>query len=123
MAKEGSAAVTAYIAAAPKQAQPHLKELRALLKEVVPDAVEAVKWGAAVFQEKRILFAYAAFKDHINFVPTRPVLELFKKELKDQTCTAGSLQLPYDKPLPKKLIQRMAEARAQDLQENDARWM
>jgi hypothetical protein len=37
--------------------------------------------GAPAFEEKRILFSFAAFKSHLNFMPTAPALEHFKAEL------------------------------------------
>lgn len=112
-----------YIDAAPKDGQKMLHELRALLKEVAPEAKEAIKWGSPVFEEKRILFAFSAFKSHVNFMPTRTTLEHFKKELEGYTTGKDTIQLPYDQPLPKALIRQVAEFRARDVRENDARWM
>lgn len=112
-----------YIDAAPKQAQVKLHEIRAILKKVVPNANEVLKWGSPVFEEKRILFAYAAFKSHLSFMPTPSSLAPFKKELATYTTGKGSIQFPYDKPLPKTLIRKIAGHRAKDVRENDARWM
>jgi len=115
--------VDEYLAAAPPAAQEHLRELRALLREVVPQATEAVKWGSPVFEEKRILFAYTAFKSHLNFMPTRSTLERFREDLAGYTTGKDTIQFPYDKPLPKELIRKIAAYRAWDVRENDARWM
>src|SRR5688572_24831492 len=115
--------VNEYIAAAPKEAQEKLKEIRSILKEVAPDAKETLKWGNPVFEEKRILFAYAAFKSHLNFMPTPSSLEPFKEELSHYKTGMGSIQFPYDQPLPKTLIRKIAAYRAKDVRENDARWM
>jgi uncharacterized protein YdhG (YjbR/CyaY superfamily) len=115
--------VDEYIAAAPEQAQDKLRELRALLKEVAPQATETIKWGYPVLEEKRILFSYAAFKSHINFMPTGPALKQFKKELAAYATGQDTLQLPYDKPLPKELIRKIAAYRAKEVRENDAHWM
>src|SRR5690606_37177644 len=115
--------IDAYIEAAPKEAQEKLREMRAILKEVVPNATEAIKWGSPVFEEKRILFAFTAHKTHLNFMPTHASLEPFKEELAGYTTGAETIQFPYDKPLPKALIQKIAAHRAKDVRENDARWM
>jgi uncharacterized protein YdhG (YjbR/CyaY superfamily) len=115
--------VDEYIAAAPEQAQDKLRELRALLKEVAPQATEAIKWGYPVLEEKRILFSYAAFKSHINFMPTGPALKQFKKELAAYKTGQDTLQLPYDKPLPTELIRKIAAYRAKEVREHDAHWM
>lgn len=115
--------VAEYINAAPKEAQGKLNEIRAILKKVAPNATEAIKWGSPVFEEKRILFAYSAFKSHLNFMPTRSSLKPFEKELSAYTTGKDTIQFPYNKPLPKGLIRRIAAFRAKDVRENDARWM
>ena len=115
--------VEEYIKAAPKEAQEKLREIRDILKKVAPNATEALKWGAPVFEEKRILFAYTAFKSHLNFMPTQSSLEPFKKELADYKTGKDTIQFPYGKPLPKMLIRKIAAYRAKDVRENDARWM
>ena len=115
--------VDEYINAAAKEAQEKLREIRAILKTIAPNATENLKWGNPVFEENRILFAYAAFKSHMNFMPTPSALEPFKKELSDYKTGKGTIQFPYDKPLPKTLIKKIAAYRAKDVRENDARWM
>ena len=115
--------VDEYIQAAPKEAQEKLRELRDILKKVAPDATEGLKWGSPVFEENRILFAYTAFKSHLNFMPTQSSLEPFKKELADYKTGKDTIQFPYDKPLPKMLIRKIAAYRAKDVRENNARWM
>ena len=115
--------VTEYINAAPKEAQKKLREMREILKKVVPNAKESLKWGSPVFEEKRILFAYAAFKSHLNFMPTHSAMEPFKEELAKYTTGKDTIQFPYDKPLPKLLIRKIAVFRAKEVREKDARWM
>ncbi|MEO7990014.1 MAG: DUF1801 domain-containing protein [Chryseolinea sp.] len=115
--------VTEYINAAPKEAQKNLQELRAILKAVVPNAKETIKWNSPILEEKRILFAYSAFKSHINFMPTHSSLEPFKEALSNYKTGKDTIQFPHDKPLPKTLIRKIAAYRARDVRENDARWM
>ncbi|MBI4137468.1 DUF1801 domain-containing protein [Candidatus Roizmanbacteria bacterium] len=115
--------VDEYIRSAPKQAQATLRELRELLKEVVPYAEEGIKWGSPVFIEKRILFAYTAHKSHVNFMPTHSSLEPFKKELSEYKTGKDTIQFHYGKPLPEDLIKKIAMYRVKDVRENDALWM
>lgn len=112
-----------YISAAPKQAQEKLLELRSILKKVAPNAKEAIKWGSPVLEEKRILFAYSAFKSHLNFMPTRSTVDVFREELTNYTTGKDTIQFPYDQPLPEELIRKIAAHRAWDVRENDSRWM
>ena len=55
--------------------------------------------------------------------PTPAALKVFKKELSEYKTGKGSVQFPYDKPLPKNIIKKLAAYRAKDVKENDARWM
>ena len=115
--------VDEYISVAPKEAQEKLHELRSILKKVVPNATETLKWGSPVFEERRILFAYTAYKSHLNFMPTKSTLDAFKEELAAYTTGKDTIQFPYGKPLPKSLIRKIAAYRAKDVKENNARWM
>ena len=108
MPKKNPTTVDEYIEVAPEQAQEKLREIRAILKKVVPGAIESLKWGSPVFEEKRILFSYSAHKSHLNFSPTGPAMEPFKEELAMLKTGKDTIQFPYDKPLPKALIRKIA---------------
>ena len=103
--------VAAYIRAAPREGQPHLRRLYALLRKVAPDAEATIKWGTPFFIEPRFLFAFSAHKAHLNFTPMAAGLNPFRKELKGYKATKQMLQVPYDKPLPEALIRKIARAR------------
>ena len=115
--------VDQYIQAAPEHARQKLSELRSLLKSVAPNASEDLKWGRPVLIEKRILFSYAAFKNHITWMPTGPALIPFSEELSTFKTGKDTIQFPYDQPLPEELIKKIAAFRYRDVMENDARWM
>lgn len=123
MAKSKPASISDYIDSAPEYAREKLKQLHELLESVAPKATQGIKWGYPVYEENRILFSFSAHKDHMNFMPTRRALEPFKKELEKYVTGKDTLQLPYDKPIPKTLIRKIATYRAKDVRENDARWM
>lgn len=123
MSKPKITTVEAYLAAAPAHAQAKLCEMRSVLQDIAPNATEAIKWGQPVLIEKRILFSYAAFKDFIRFMPTGPSLEPFRDELTSYKTGQDTIQFRYDQPLPRKLIEKIASHRHQDVLENDAKWM
>ena len=123
MAADKPSTVEEYINGKPKEVQGKLNEIRAILKTVAPKAKEVIKWGSPMFEENRILFSYSAFKSHLNFMPTRKTLDHFRKELEDYQTGKDTIQFPYDKPLPKGLIRRIATYRAKQVRERDARWM
>ncbi|MGB3799390.1 MAG: DUF1801 domain-containing protein [Lewinella sp.] len=99
-----------------------LTELRLLLRSVAPDAMECLKWGQPVFEQGTILFAYAAHKKHLSFVPTGPSLEPFAEELQGFKRAKDSFHIPYDRPLPADLIRRIATHRLEDVTERGAKW-
>jgi uncharacterized protein YdhG (YjbR/CyaY superfamily) len=121
--KAKPANIPEYIDAAPPEARAHLRGIYAVLKKAAPKAAEAIKWRVPVFEENRILFAFGAFKDHLNFMPTIPVMEAFRKDLAKFKTGKGTVQLPYDRPLPKALIRKMALLRVKELREKDVKWM
>lgn len=122
MPRSTAATVPAYIEAAAKQAQPHLRELRTLLRRAAPSATEAIKWGSPVLEEGRILFAYSAHRAHLNFMPTGSSLEPFREELGGYKTGKDTIQLPYDQPIPKQLIRKIARHRINNVKAG-ARWM
>ena len=114
--------VDEYINAAPAEARKKLREMRACIREVAPDAEEGLKWSMPAFSYKRILVTYAAHKNHIGFYPTPSGVKAFSKELAGFTTAAGSIQFPLDKPLPLPLIRKIAEFRVRESREQDAKW-
>jgi uncharacterized protein YdhG (YjbR/CyaY superfamily) len=119
MASKRPTTIAAYIKAAPREGQPHLRRLYAILKSVAPEAEETIKWGTPFFVEPRFLFAFSAHKAHLSFTPMAGGLEPFRKELEQHKTTKGMLQIPYDKPLPEDLVRSIAERRLRDVRKRD----
>jgi len=115
--------IAEYITAAPVEAREKLHEIYAILKKVAPDAKETLKWGSPVFEEKRILFSFSAFKSHLNFMPTHSSMEPFKQELEEYKTGNDTIQFPYNKSLPVNLIRKIAAFRIREVRENGALWM
>lgn len=124
MASQRPATIAEYIRAAPREGQPHLRRLYAILKSVAPEAEEAIKWGTPFFVEPRFLFAFSAHKAHLNFAPMAAGLEPFRKELEKHKTTRNFLQIPYNEPLPEDLIRKIAEQRLRTVRErgDDTFW-
>ena len=112
------ATIAEYIRNAPDAAQPHLERLYAILKDVAPDAQEAIKWGTPFFVEPRFLFAFSAHKAHASFAADE-ALEAFRDELRGHQTTKHTLKLPYAEPLPEALIRRIAEYRVRQVSGRD----
>ena len=119
MASKRPTTIAEYIRAAPRAGQPHLRRLYAILKSVAPEAEETIKWGTPFFVEPRFLFAFSAYKAHLDFAPSEAALQAFREELAKHKTTKNYLQIPYDKPLPANLIRRIAKYRLRAVRERD----
>ena len=124
MASKRPTTIAGYIRAAPRDGQPHLRRLYAILKSVAPEAQEAIKWGTPFFVETRFLFAFSAHKAHLSFAPTAAALEAFGEDLENYKTTKGTLQIPYNKSLPDDLVRRIAEHCLRDVRDrkDDGFW-
>jgi uncharacterized protein YdhG (YjbR/CyaY superfamily) len=114
--------VAEYIQAAPLEGQPHLRKIRAILKKAAPKAEETIKWNAPFYIDPRFVYSFAAFKEHLVFVPTPPVLKEFAKELEGYKTTINYLKLRYDEPLPEALIRKMALYRVRHMGDRESFW-
>ncbi len=107
-----SAAIDDHIAGFPPATQAMLRELRALISEAAPNAVETISYGIPTFDlHGRHLVHFAGYKGHIGFYPTASGIGAFRDELAGYRVSRGTVQLPLDKPLPVDLIRRIVEYR------------
>jgi uncharacterized protein YdhG (YjbR/CyaY superfamily) len=95
----------------PSEVQDKLKELRMVIKESAPDAVEKISYQMPTFALHGNLVHFAAFKNHIGLYPMPSVIEEFKQELAEYKQGKGSIQFPLDKPLPHELISKIVKFR------------
>jgi uncharacterized protein YdhG (YjbR/CyaY superfamily) len=96
-----------YINNFPKDVQIKLRDIRALVHEIIPEAEEAIKYGMPTFVLKGNLLHFAAFKKHIGLYPTPSAIIKFEKELSKYPTSKGAIQFSLDKPLPIKLIKKI----------------
>lgn len=100
-----------YIAGFPKDIQERLKKVRETIREAAPEAEEAIKYRMPTFVLNGNLVHFAAFKNHIGFYPAPQGIEEFKEELSAYKGAKGSVQFPYDQPIPLDLISRIVKFR------------
>jgi uncharacterized protein YdhG (YjbR/CyaY superfamily) len=114
--------VAEYIAAAPKPVRARLREMRKVVADAAPKATQSLKWGMPAFSYKRILVIFGAFKHHLGFFITPAVKRAFAKELAVYKTASSSVQLPFDKPLPKGLVRKIVAHRVKEERAKDAKW-
>jgi len=90
-----------------------LEALRGTILEIVPDAEQVISYKVPAFRvEGRIVAGFAAFKDHLSYLPfSGSVLPELAGELEGYTMTKSALHFPVDRPLPKTLVRRLIAAR------------
>ena len=110
-----AADVPEYIATAPKETRPQLRELRKLVKAAVPKAVESIGYGIPYYKYNgRPLASFAAFKEHVSIFGM-PVHE-HKAETKPYLAAKGTLHFPIGDDLPAALLPRLVKARAKTIE-------
>jgi uncharacterized protein YdhG (YjbR/CyaY superfamily) len=108
--------VDEYFAGQPADVQAVLFQVRNAVKEVAPNAKEVISYQMPAFKQGSILVYYAAFKSHIGFFPTASAMEQFKDKLTQYKTSKGTIQFPYDKPLPLGLIKEIVQYRLKQTQ-------
>lgn len=100
-----------YISSFPKNIEKMLEEIRATIRKAAPNAEEAISYSIPTFKFNGNLVHFAAFKNHIGFYPTPSGIEEFEKELVVYKQGKGSVQFPFDKPMPLDLISKIVKYR------------
>jgi len=103
-----------YIAGFPESTREILEQLRATIKNAVPEAEEAIRYGMPTFRLKGNLVHFAAFKNHIGFYPTSSGIEAFKDMLSGYNLSKGTIQFPIEKPIPFDLITQIVDFRVKE---------
>jgi uncharacterized protein YdhG (YjbR/CyaY superfamily) len=96
-----------YIEGFPAGAQKQLKNIRAIIKTVAPEAQELISYGMPAYKLNGMLVYFAGYKAHIGFYPTASGIKHFLPKIQAYKHSKGAVQFPIDQPLPKKLIQEM----------------
>lgn len=98
-----------YIGMFPPETQKILQQIRAIIREVVPGANEAISYGIPTFNLNGTYLVYfAAYKKHIGFYPMPARIDEIDKELASyKTSGKGTIQFPLNKPVPFDLITKI----------------
>ncbi|MBN1937132.1 MAG: DUF1801 domain-containing protein [Anaerolineae bacterium] len=109
-----------YIAGFTQDIQEILEQIRTTIREAAPDAREAIKYGIPTFLLAGNLVHFGAFKKHVGFYPTPSGIEEFRDELSAYDRAKGSVQFPFDKPMPLSLISKIVKFRVEETQRQAA---
>ena len=100
-----------YIAGFPPDIQRGLAAVRQTIRKAAPEATEAIKYRIPTFVLRGNLVHFAAFKNHLGFYPAPSAIRRFAEELSSYPCAKGSVQFPWNRPVPLTLITKMVQFR------------
>jgi uncharacterized protein YdhG (YjbR/CyaY superfamily) len=104
------ASIGEYYAAFKPEQQRYLREMHAIIEEVIPDASIGIRYNMPAFFDEGVVVYYAAYKNHMGLYPTAFPIEYLKDRLVQYKTSKGTIQFPYD-TLPKELIQQIIQVR------------
>lgn len=110
--RSAATSIDEYIAEFPEPVQAALQEMRAIIRQSAPDAVETISYAIPTFDlNGRHVVHFAGYAHHVGFYPTGKGMDEFREEFAGYKTGRGSVQFPLDKPLPTELIRRVVEQR------------
>ncbi|MBK8781164.1 MAG: DUF1801 domain-containing protein [Anaerolineales bacterium] len=110
MAKTNFQSIDEYIAACPPESQAYLKQIRKLIRTLVPDAKEKISYQIAAFERNgKNLIHFAGWKKHVSLYPVPAGSEAFERQIAKYAGGKGTVKFPLDEPLPLKLIERVVK--------------
>lgn len=118
--KQDYATVEEYIARYDHVIRGRMEKLRALILECAPEATEKISWGMATFVLEGNLVHFSGEKRHLGFHPAPSAIEAFADRLDAYKYSKGTVQLPYDKPMPYDLLRDMVQFRVREQREKRA---
>ena len=117
MAKTDFKSVDEYIATKDEAVQGTLERVRNAIRKALPDAAEMISYQIPVYKidGARVLY-FAGWKEHYSLYPASArLVAAFKKELAPFEISKGTIRFPLSKPVPVRLIARLAKWRASEV--------
>ncbi|GAB4081316.1 hypothetical protein GCU67_07005 [Modestobacter muralis] len=108
-----AATVEEYLAGLPADVRARVEELRGVVREVVPDAGEAISYAMPVFTlDGAPLLHIGAWKHHIGLYPVPRLDPELEAEVAPLRSGQDTVKLRHAAPLPHALLVRLVQAMA-----------
>jgi len=101
--------VDSYIAAAPKEMRGKLKEIRKVIRETAPEAVEKISYRIPYYSYKGRLAYFAFAKKHIGLYAMLGAMKKHESKVNKYRTGKATLQFPLDKNIPISLIKLLVK--------------
>lgn len=108
--------VEAYMAALPADRRAAMEQLRATIRELVPEATEAISYNMPAFRlGGRFFVSYEAFTHHYSLFPrTDAMAAELGDALTPHATGKGTLRFAAGEPIPVDLVRRIIEVRLRE---------
>lgn len=103
-----------YIGLFPENIEKKLIEIRKIIREAAPDAIEKISYKIPTFYLFGNLVHFSANKEHIGFYPGESGMKHFKNRLSMYKMGKGSVQFPYNEVIPFDLIREIVQFRVKE---------
>jgi uncharacterized protein YdhG (YjbR/CyaY superfamily) len=104
--------INEYVSTLPENSQKAMREIIAMIKDVVPDAEEHISYNMPAFKVNGEYFIhFSAWKNHIGMYPIPAGNEAFQKQIEPYRSAKSSLNFPLNQPMPIKLIEKFVKFR------------
>lgn len=114
MPKPDYTTVDEYIAGYDGEVRHRMETLRALILSCFPAITEKISWAMPTFVLNGNLVHFSGAKRHIGFHPAPSAIAAFSDRFGAYKHSKGTVQFPYDKPMPYDLIREMVLFRVQE---------
>jgi uncharacterized protein YdhG (YjbR/CyaY superfamily) len=119
MAKTDFKSVDEYIATHPPDVQAILRRVRSILRRALPGAEEVISYQIPSYKRDGAYVVYfAGWKRHYSLYPvTARVVAALGDELAPYELSKGTVRFPLSRPVPAKLVERIAKLLAKEAAE------
>jgi uncharacterized protein YdhG (YjbR/CyaY superfamily) len=116
MAKTNFKSVDEYLATKPVAVQRTLGRMRRIIRKALPGAEEVISYQIPAYRlNGRVVIYFAGWTEHVSIYPvTGPLVEALGERVKPYVASKGTLRFPLSKPIPERLIARVATLRARE---------
>lgn len=105
-----------YLAGVPEPKRSTLEALRRSILAVIPEAEQCISYAMPAFRvDGKVVAGFAAFKNHLAYLPHSGRVFQEIPELDGYSKTTGSLHFAIDTPLPDEIVRRLIEVRRKQL--------
>jgi uncharacterized protein YdhG (YjbR/CyaY superfamily) len=120
MAKTDFKTVDEYIAAQPETVRDALERVRSTIRKALPGAEEVISYKIPAYRlHGHIVLYFAGWRQHYSLYPTSHAIEAFEDDLTPYDVAKGTIRFPLSRPVPVKLIERIAKFRAKEVAERE----